>query len=399
MVAVAHRRLTDSIGSGFELAEEAAGSLSHGVPAWGLLVVGGQHDGAEVLASASERLGGIPIVGGACVGTITTAGASYSGFETALMLFGTPPSAILRERGIAGNEYAAGRRLGVALSEHLDGSSTVLLFYDTPRADGAGLVVGSELLDGIYSAIGEATDCVLGAGLIGDPACTGGFIYTGDGCERDAVVAVVLPAAQVPTVDVMHGILPLGAVHEVTAAKGTRIHELDGRPAVQVLMDDLGISQADLLDRPLAFSVLLGRRADDVRVPPSDTEGMLIRLIVAVDPQAGWVQLFESDLGVGDRVEVMLRDPHGIFETVAKGAESLRARADQTTAFGLYIDCAGRIAPFSGTEEDEATVIAAGIPPGMPFLGFYVGREIAPIRGRSRPHDWSGVLLTMARAA
>ena len=399
MVAVAHRRLMDSIDTGHELAEEAASGLGREVPAWGLMVVGGQHDGATAFNAARDRLGDIPVVGGACVGTISPTGIGYSGFESSLMLFGTPPEAIVTVNQVAGAEYAAGRRIGAQLAPHLDGSATVLLFYDTPRPDGAGLIVGSELLDGIYSIIGDATDCILGAGLIGDPACASSFVFTGAACERDVAVAVVLPRNLAPSVHVMHGVVPLGPVHRVTATKGTRILELNDRPAVEVLMDDMRICKSDLADNPIEFSVLLGRRPDQDQPSPTCTDGMIIRLIIGMDLEAGWVQLFESDISVGDRLEVMLRDPHSIFESVESGTAAFRREAEEGAAFGLYIDCAGRTAPFSGTETDEAAVVASGVPEGLPFLGFYVGREIAPVRGRSRPHDWTGVLISMAQAA
>jgi small ligand-binding sensory domain FIST len=118
-----------------------------------------------------------------------------------------------------------------------------------------------------------------------------------------------------------------------------------------------------------------------------------------MDLDEGWVQLFESDLGVGDRLEVMLRDPHNIFESAEQGMARFDDSVGAGAAFGLYIDCAGRTAPLSGTESDEAMVIAGGLPDGFPFLGFYVGREIAPILGRGRPHDWTGVLIAMGEAA
>jgi hypothetical protein len=399
MVAVAHRHLMDSIDTGHELAQEAARSLGHAAPAWGLMVVGGQHDGATTLAAARDRLGDVPIVGGACVGTIVSGGASYSGYESSLMLFSEAPEAIVRVDEVAGTEYAAGRRLGVALAPHLSGSSTVLLFFDTPRPDGLGLVIGSELLDGIYSAIGETGDTILGAGLIGDPACASGFVFTGDASERDAAVAVVLRDALTPEIQIMHGAVPLGHVHRVTAAKGTRIMELDGRPAVAVLMEGLGVTESDLAENPIAFSVLLGRRADQDHMSPTSTDDMVIRLIIAVDLDAGWVQLFESDIGVGDRLEVMLRDPHSIFESVECGVVQFANSVAAGAKFGLYIDCAGRTAPFSGTETDEAMIVASAVPEDWPFMGFYVGREIAPVLGRGRPHDWTGVLITMSEAA
>ena len=49
---------------------------------------------------------------------------------------------------------------------------------------------------------------------------------------------------------------------------------------------------------------------------------------------------------------------------------------------------------MSGTLVEEADVVAAALPDDTPFLGFYSGVEIAPLCGRSRPLDWTGVLAT-----
>ena len=40
-------------------------------------------------------------------------------------------------------------------------------------------------------------------------------------------------------------------------------------------------------------------------------------------------------------------------------------------------------------------VVTETLSDGVPFLGFYSGVEIAPVRGISRPLDWTGVLATL----
>ena len=64
----------------------------------------------------------------------------------------------------------------------------------------------------------------------------------------------------------------------------------------------------------------------------------------------------------------------------------------------MYIDCAGRNARYSDTMEEEATEIAAAMNrERIPLLGFYSGVEVAPLPGRSRGLDWTGVLTVFAR--
>ena len=66
--------------------------------------------------------------------------------------------------------------------------------------------------------------------------------------------------------------------------------------------------------------------------------------------------------------------------------------------FALYIDCAGRAAEESNTETEEASEIQQVMNKyNTPLLGFYSGVEVAPILGRSRGLDWTGVLMVLAK--
>ncbi len=44
-------------------------------------------------------------------------------------------------------------------------------------------------------------------------------------------------------------------------------------------------------------------------------------------------------------------------------------------------------------------MVLRGLPPGVPFGGFYSGVEVAPFDGYSRPLDWTGVLVVLRRRA
>ena len=64
----------------------------------------------------------------------------------------------------------------------------------------------------------------------------------------------------------------------------------------------------------------------------------------------------------------------------------------------MYIDCAGRNAYFSDTLEEEAFEIVTALNRDqVALLGFYSGIEVAPLLGRSRGLDWTGVLTIFAR--
>jgi small ligand-binding sensory domain FIST len=74
----------------------------------------------------------------------------------------------------------------------------------------------------------------------------------------------------------------------------------------------------------------------------------------------------------------------------AKVNALFKSLGDAKPAFALYIDCAGRAARF-GTERDDAVMVQKAVGDRVPLLGIYSGVEIAPIRGRPRTLDWTGV--------
>jgi small ligand-binding sensory domain FIST len=87
-------------------------------------------------------------------------------------------------------------------------------------------------------------------------------------------------------------------------------------------------------------------------------------------------------------------------ESAEKGSKKAIAylqKNNQDPFFALYIDCAGRTAGFSGSEKEEASIIQKNIGKYVPLLGFYSGVEIAPLMGKSRGLDWTGVLLIFSR--
>ena len=124
------------------------------------------------------------------------------------------------------------------------------------------------------------------------------------------------------------------------------------------------------------------------------------RLITGVMPDGESIGIFEPDLIEGMEFQFMLRDGQKMIESARKNSRRLleEIRADQKTPFfALYIDCAGRTAEFSQTLTEEAAKVQKVCNEfGVPLLGFYSGVEIAPLLGRSRGLDWTGVLIVWA---
>lgn len=375
-----------------------------GKPEWLLAVAGRRHDAQSVLAEIQAVFPGVPVYGGSCVGAIGGTGndaggvnrIGYSGSEIALAIFdgeiGAPE--VLLAEPLANRELEAGAEIGrwLAAAKPCPG---VLLFYDVTR-NGGGINVGSLLLDGIYSTLPERdSPPVFGAGLIADFQVTRSYLFDGNRVVKDAALALRLPDTLQANTRVMHGCTPVSAMMTVTRAEGARIQELDGRPAVTVLRELAGAAADDEL--ALAFSVLFGRRIGDPLAPFEEAE-YINRLIIDIDPANGSVGLFEEDIRAGDQVQVMARNNALLMDSVQAGVSAgLAETVEEERVFGLYIDCAGRASVFTGSENEESEQLLKQVNHAFPVFGFYVGREIAPFDGRSRPLDWTGVFTIFTK--
>ncbi|MEF7616341.1 FIST N-terminal domain-containing protein [Aquincola sp. MAHUQ-54] len=366
-------------------------------PGWVLVFAGGQHDAAELHQGLQQELGALPVVGGCGAGVISGEAAGTSGYECGVMLFPDTlaPQAIVGVDGLDRDEAEAGRRLGAELRAlELSPDTTLLLFYDSVHsAPPPVLHVGSRLLDGLYEGLGDCAPQVIGAGTLTDLGLSGSYVFDGRRACRHTAVAVVLPRALQGHVAVMHGCTPASDFLEITRLEGPRVLELDGRPALSVVEERLGIPRSELIARQPLPSLTLGEKHSDPYAPFNESQ-YVNRLVIAVDPADEALVLFEADFHAGSRVQLMSYEPWRMIESAQEQTRGLLAGLPpQAPAFGLYIDCAGRSMAFSGMEEDEAAPVRQQVGALCPFLGFYSGVEIAPFLGRARPLDWTGVLV------
>jgi small ligand-binding sensory domain FIST len=147
--------------------------------------------------------------------------------------------------------------------------------------------------------------------------------------------------------------------------------------------------------RRLTIGVNYGEKFKDFK-----EDNFVNRLITGVLPDKNGIILFEPDLKEGTEILFMLRDSKMMMESVQKNSaqlfEHISAKGEKPV-FGLYIDCAGRTAKTSETLTEEASEIQAIFNRySIPLFGFYSGVEVAPLLGKSRGLDWTGVLLVLA---
>ncbi len=368
---------------------------------------GGKHPPRPVRMALRQELGdGCPVVGGAAAGAISQAGFGYTGLELILAVFyeddPTPDFSVVAR--LDAGERAAGRELGARLANSAPTDSVIALFYDSVAASGAGpptLHPAAPLVEGFYEGLGRTDVHVVGAGLLTDLPLSGGWVFDGDGVVKHGAVAVAFPAEIGAVTTIMHGCRPVSAFMEVTRAEGAVVHELDGRPALAVLEEMIGVKFSGPDARNITLLATLGRKHGD-RYAAFDEKAYVNRLILGADPESGAITMFEPDFGVGTRVQIMARDNGLMIESIRDGvAEIARQVGQRKLLFTLYLDCAGRASASTGAPVEEAAVAIEASRDLGPMLGFYSGVEIAPVGagagadGLSRPLDWTAVMSAL----
>ncbi|NJP05699.1 MAG: hypothetical protein HC837_08810 [Chloroflexaceae bacterium] len=307
---------------------------------------------------------------------------------------------VVTAAGVDQNEHQAGSDMAAQLADTTDGR-LMLMFYDSvkspPTPTSPPMMNASPpLIAGIEAAL-PAGIPIVGGGVLGDFNFQPTYQFCDTVVAQQSVVGALFGGDVIPYSRIMHGCTLMdGIYHTITRIEGPVIYEIDGMPAANRIDRLYGDSswRSQLPVRRLSLGINYGDKFGDFQ-----EDQMVARLIVGVVPNDTGIVLFEPDLESGTSIQFMLRDGQTIIESARRNSTELMQQivADgQTPRFAIYIDCAGRAAQVSDTLTEEAAEVQAVMNEyGVPLIGFYSGVEVAPLMGRSRGLDWTGVLLVL----
>jgi hypothetical protein len=360
---------------------------------------GGKLDPFAVRAALADQLGQVPVAGGSAAGAISRQGLGYSGFEIGLVAFDDPKTApqLIKSDALGRGERVAGAELGLQVRQTVNDASVVVMFFDSvastvpPR-----LHYASAIVAGFNEAMGNAPVTLIGGGMLTDMNMSGAWVFDGDGVNKHATTALIFPPCIEAETEILHGCRPVSTFMEITRIDGATVYELDGEPALRVIERMLGLPIGGGRGQELSLIATLGQKQGDPYAP-YDERSYVNRLILTADADTGSITLFEPDFEPGAMVQIMSRDNSLMLESVRRGVATANASIqDRDALLALYIDCAGRASARSGSPIEEAELVAKGLAPSVPLLGFYSGVEVAPFAGdRSKPLDWTGVLTLL----
>ena len=213
---------------------------------------------------------------------------------------------------------------------------------------------------------------------------------------------------------VTQGCQPVSAPRSITACDGNLVLELDGQPALEVLLDDLQVS----LEQPQAAMTALRATLVGLTELGQDIVGrtgnfgsdVVVRHIIGLDPNRHGIAL-ASQVTDGMRLAFCRRDaaaakadlvricaeireelepeelPLAVATALAAPEPLSLPSPERRIAGAVYVSCAGRGGPHFGGPSAEMQIVRRALG-DVPLVGFFAGGEIA----RRHLYGYTGVL-------
>ena len=361
-----------------------------------LLFATATHNAEQLREAVISVVGDVPVYGGGAVGIITDNEYGYAGNQVGLACFWLDEAKcdVFLVDELDQSEVDAGRRLGERLKDHgVTQDSSVMMFYDAieQTEQGVRILMATWLLEGIQEGLGFLP-ALTGAGIQGDHICTPTAEFVGDTIGQHQVMALSFSEGISIDSTIMHGCRPASTYYTVTKAEGPVILEINGEPAIPFI--DKILDSAITPDQYpffLMFGINHGEAWGEY-----DENNYASRLCLGLDQERNGIVMFEPDMVAGTRFQLMFRSLD--LDYMRPKIESLFEQlGDREPVLAMYIDCAGRCAGYGGVDLEDAVVLQDIVDGRVPVLGLYTGVEIAPIGGRSRGLDWTGVFCLFSQ--
>ena len=402
-IGIGYGNIEDPFVSGKSIAEQALRNGRIQEPLCVLAFCAGECDYQAFFNGLQSALPKeVPILGGTSIGIITNDYLSYKNYPAAAAVIQTEAceSRVACSGELDKDERTAGIRLAKKLSAKPD-DKLLLIFYDSlkrPATATTPPVMNASplLLNGIEQEL-ESSVPVIGAGVVGDFGLKTAAGFCGNTVRKQHVAGAMLSGTFGVYSRIMHGCTPMdGVYHTITKIQGPVIYELDGKPIVELINEMYGNEewQKQVPVNRLTIGVNYGEKFGKFK-----EDQYVNRLITSVLPGKEGIVLFEPDLEQGSEIQFMLRDSEIMCNSAEKNSAALLqhvTKQGKQPYFGLYIDCAGRAADYSNTEGEEAELVCNVFNDyNVPLFGFYSGVEVAPMLGKARGLDWTGVLMVI----
>lgn len=236
-------------------------------------------------------------------------------------------------------------------------------------------------LRAIMNSLYDDTECYFVGGLTASRST----IHQIAGNVVDGAISgmLIAPDGEIVT-GLTQGCSPVGPVRRISRAHNNVIMEIDGRPALDILKEDIG----EILARDLSRAA--GYIHAALPIARSDTGDYLVRNLVGIDPTSGHLAIGER-ISNGDKLLFVRRDTAAARQDLDRMIADVTKRLPGPPKAALYYSCIARGPHMFGEESVEMRAIAEALG-DIPMIGFYANGEIC----NGRLYGYTGVLTVFA---
>lgn len=350
------------------------------------------YDQSAIVKAVREATGGAPLTGCSAEGVIVQATPDESNFALAVLTVRTDQIRFQNglTTGMQVGTLDAGRAIGNAIDPNgLPDARVLFLFPDGVTVDFDSLREGLEerlALDRFLPIVG---------GTAGDNwKWVKTYQYYNDEVVTNGAAWALFSGDIRLVTAVSHGCVGLGVKHKVTRSEGTKIFELDGRPALEVVREYMAVEELDdwaaaTVSLPLGFEA-----ADDLA--GYDDDGYIMRVMTSMDEETGSVTI-PTHIRTGATISMHRRDYQKTIDGVNRLADELIEQLDgHVPKFVFQFECCGRGKNFLRDEQKlQLLQRLRERLPDVPWFGCYTFGEIGPVAGRNWFHNYTSVVAAL----
>jgi small ligand-binding sensory domain FIST len=206
-------------------------------------------------------------------------------------------------------------------------------------------------------------------GGLASSATSNHFIHFADSTHQAGLSGVLFAGDTQVVTGVSQGCRLIGRRHTVSEADGNVIIKLDGRPALDIFIEDIGSVLARQLNQlgGIVFAAL--------PIPGSDTGDYLVRTLLGVDPDNKLLALSDS-LRPGAELQFAKRDITSARADLLTMLRKVKKRLCVPAKGALYFSCVGRGRHLFGQQTPELALVKQQLG-DIPITGFFANGEIS----------------------
>lgn len=201
-----------------------------------------------------------------------------------------------------------------------------------------------------------------------------------DGISEGGLSGVAFSEDVTVATRLTQGCSPVGPRHNITECQRNIILKLDGRPALDVMREDLGDRFGKDLNR-LGSQIFAG-----LPTKRNDTGDYLVRNLLGIDPQSKLIAIGEL-VQTGQQLMFCRRNLDSAAEDMNRMLESIKKGLFARPRGGIYYSCVARGPNLFGPQSEELGLIRDALG-DFPLVGFFGNGEIS----HNRLYGYTGVL-------